>query len=48
MQTINQAAREMLTRVCGALPVIEVLVIGLVARFDLVQALPRVRSSVCA
>ena len=39
MQTINQAAREMLTRNVGALPVIEgSKLIGLVTEFDLVRA----------
>jgi CBS domain-containing protein len=39
MQTINQAAREMLTRNVGALPVIEgSRLIGLVTEFDLVRA----------
>ena len=39
MQSINQAAREMLTRNIGALPVIEgSRLIGLVTEFDLVRA----------
>jgi len=39
LQTINQAAREMLTRNVGALPVIEgSRLIGLVTEFDLVRA----------
>jgi CBS domain-containing protein len=39
LQTINQAAREMLTRNVGALPVIEgSKLIGLVTEFDLVRA----------
>jgi CBS domain-containing protein len=39
MQNINQAAREMLTRNIGALPVIEgSQLIGLVTEFDLVRA----------
>jgi CBS domain-containing protein len=39
MQNINQAAREMLTRNIGALPVIEgSQLIGLVTEFDLVKA----------
>jgi CBS domain-containing protein len=39
MQTINQAAREMLSRNVGALPVSEgSRLIGLVTEFDLVRA----------